>query len=130
MKQFLSFFTVILLSTVLYSQISNKPSHKNKQTFYFFTIYYGFKNDVYVSEIYSIDINREELFKNTEFRYEEIKQYLVNNKIVNEIQSGYEKNYFQLNQAENERKVIMSQLTNHNYDVRSFQYIQESQQLL
>ena len=122
MKRHLFFlFIGLFLSTTSLAQDKTKSKLENTK-FYFYTIFYGFKKDVYVSEIYDLDIDRNDIFKESKNRYEKVKSFVINNLISPEIQSGYEKNYYQRNQAENERDYIVSQLKNQDYKIVNFKY--------
>ena len=120
-KHFLFFTVAFFLAISAFAQGNSNPKIE-KTKFYFYTIFYGFKKDVYISEIYDLDIGRNDVFKESKNRYENVKQFLMSNLGSSEIQSGYEKNYYQRNQAENERDYIMNQLKNQDYKIISFKY--------
>lgn len=122
MKKHFLFFTVAFFFAISAFGQGNSNPKIEKTKFYFYTIFYGFKKDVYISEIYDLDIGRNDVFKESKNRYENVKQFLMSNLGSSEIQSGYEKNYYQRNQAENERDYIMNQLKNQEYKIISFKY--------
>ncbi|HEY4539247.1 MAG TPA: hypothetical protein VIG94_04460 [Faecalibacter sp.] len=122
MKKHFLFFTVAFFFAISAFAQGNSNPKIEKTKFYFYTIFYGFKKDVYISEIYDLDIGRNDVFKESKNRYENVKQFLMSNLGSSEIQSGYEKNYYQRNQAENERDYIMNQLKNQEYKIISFKY--------
>ncbi|WP_322969893.1 hypothetical protein [Faecalibacter sp. LW9] len=120
-KHFLFFIVAFFFAISAFGQGNSNPKIE-KTKFYFYTIFYGFKKDVYISEIYDLDIGRNDVFKESKNRYENVKQFLMSNLGSSKIQSGYEKNYYQRNQAENERDYIMNQLKNQEYKIISFKY--------
>ena len=122
MKHFYLFVVGLFFSTLVTSQTTTKPLKDIESTFYFYTIHYGFNNDIYVSDVYGLDIERSDVYKYSKDRFEDAKVYIINNGIAKEIQSGYEKNYFKKDQAETERDYLMSQFKNQDYKVITFKY--------
>ena len=120
-KSILSIF-LLLFSCLLVAQDKSVVDNNDPPTFYFYAVMYGFNNDVYVSEIYDLEIERSTLFKETDQRLEKISQYLVDENIVSDVQTGYEKNYYKKDQAQNERNYIIEQLEYQKFKVFKFNY--------
>ncbi|QTV05450.1 hypothetical protein [Faecalibacter bovis] len=122
MKHFYLFVVGLFISTLVSSQTRTKNNVSEDSTFYFYTIHYGYNKDIYVSDVYALDINRSDLYKNTKERFEDVKEHIIGHGIAKEIQTGYEKNYFKKVQADTERDYLMSQFKNQDYKVITFKY--------
>ena len=122
MKHFYLFVFGLFFSSFVTSQASINKQNNEDTTFYFYTIHYGYNNDVYISDVYSLDIERNDVFKYSKERFEKVKVYMIGNGIAKEIQSGYEKNYYKKDQAETERNYLMYQFKNQDYKVITFKY--------
>lgn len=122
MKHFYLFVFGLLFSSIVTSQAPIDIQNNEDTPFYFYTIHYGFNNDVYISDVYSLDIERNDVYKYSKDRFEDVKDYIIENGIAKEIQSGYEKNYFKKEQAETERKYLMYQFKNQDYKIITFKY--------
>lgn len=122
MKHFYLLVLGLFFSSLVTSQTQIKSSKVYDSTFYFYTIYYGYNNDVYISDVYELEIERDNVFKNSKDRFENIKQFIKDQGIAKDIQTGYEKNYYKKDQAENERDYLMSQFINQDYKVITFKY--------
>ena len=121
MKKTLFFAVSTILLMTSYGQINSGTKNLPPSKFYFYTIYYGFTGDAYVSEIYELELERDDLFKNTKERYQNGISYLTEHNITKEVQSGMEKNYFSREQAENERNYMIHQLAK-NYKITTYKY--------
>lgn len=104
------------------TQTQAQSVKSDESSFFFYTIHYGYDNDVYISDIYELLIERNDVFKNSKVRFGDVKEHIIENGIAKEILSGYEKNYFKKEQAENERNYLMYQFKNQDYKVFTFKY--------
>ena len=116
----LLYFT--LLGSFLFGQSSTNRVISNKNPYYFFSLFYGFQNDVYISDVYVLEMERSDIYKNNKARYEQVKNYIIEKGFVDELQSGLEKNYSLLEQAINEREHLMDQLKKQEFKIISFKY--------
>ncbi|MFV0153775.1 hypothetical protein OBJ97_11170 [Empedobacter falsenii] len=97
---------------------------KGNQT-YFFSIAYGQDNEVYVTEIYEADINSKDVFGKLEDRYTKFQNHLLENgeiNSLNDIQTGYEKNYQKKEQAIAEQKYLLSTLEKQQFVTKVINY--------
>lgn len=116
---FLTVSTILLMTS--YGQISRASANVNPSKYYFYAIYYGYSGDAYVSEIYEMELERDQLYKTTKERYQNGISFLTENHITKDVQSGMEKNYFTREQAENERNYMIDQLSK-NYKIITYKF--------
>ncbi|MFV0209131.1 hypothetical protein OBK13_07980 [Empedobacter falsenii] len=98
---------------------------KGNQTYYFFSIAYGQDNEVYVTEIYEADINSKDVFGKLADRYTKFQNHLLENgeiNSLNDIQTGYEKNYQKKEQAIAEQKYLLSTLEKQQFVTKVINY--------
>lgn len=106
MKKLLILFTLSLCSLA-------SAQAKNTKPHYFYTYMYGQNNEVYVSNVYELNIESKDLYGKLVEPYKKFQDFLVSSgKISNvkEIQTGLEKNYYTKEQAENEYNLLISDL--------------------
>ena len=86
---------------------------KNTKPHFFYSIMYGQNNQVYVSNVYEIEIESKDLYGKLVDRYKQFQQFLVDSGSINnvkEIQTGVEKNYYTKEQAQNELELLIFDL--------------------
>lgn len=118
MKKGLLLFS-FLVSGLVFSQTKNEKTH------YFYSIAYGQNNEVFVSNIYDIDIENQEIYSKLAERYTKFKNYLVNQKKINsekDLQTGYEKNYYKKEQAIAEQKHLLNTLERQNFVIKNVDF--------
>ena len=106
MKKLLLLFTLCICSFV-------SAQAKNTKPYYFYSLMYGQNNLVYVTNVYELHLESKDLYGKLVDRYKSFQNYLVSSgKISNvkELQTGLEKHYFTNLQAQNELKLIISDL--------------------
>ena len=116
----LLYFT--LFSSYLFGQTSKTRVISTENRYYFFSLFYGYQNDVYISDIYVLEMERSDIYKNNKARYELVKKYIVQKGLVDELQSGLEKNYILKEQADNEREQMIDQLKKQDFKIIPFKY--------
>lgn len=116
----LLYFT--LFGSFLFGQTSKTRVISSKSSYYFFSLFYGYQNDVYISDVYVLEMERSDIYKNNKARYELVKKYIVQKGLVDELQSGLEKNYALKEQADNEREHMIDQLKKQDFKIIPFKY--------
>ncbi len=119
MNKLLIFLTFILASICVNAQDRNESNTANNSIF-LFTICNGVNNDVYISEIFELKMDRGKFFSENKERFDKIKKIVIDQGLAKEIQTGLEKNYLTYNQAQNERDIMVEDYKNQKYKVTSF----------
>ncbi|MBO6213719.1 hypothetical protein [Algoriella sp.] len=118
MKKGLVFF-LFFVAGLVFAQTKNDKTH------YFFSIAYGQNNEVYVSDIYEINIDNQDIYSKLAERYSKFQNYLVqkgNVSSLKDIQTGYEKNYYKKEQALAEQKTLIFTLEKQQFKPTMVEY--------
>ena len=106
MKTFTTLF-ILLASITINAQMKNIKPH------YFYAIMYGQNNEVYISDVYELEIDTNSIYSKLKDRYIDYQKFLLDNKIISnlkEIQTGSERSYLTKEQAVNEFNLMIFQL--------------------
>ncbi len=100
-------------------------SNKERKNALFFSIAYGQNNEVYVTDVYEIDIDNKDIYGKLAERYVKFQDYLVKQGKVTskkDIQTGYEKNYYKKEQALTEQQHLLSTLEKQQFIPKVVEY--------